>query len=182
MAKLYRNATTNEYYTETAMDGGFVTLRIDSEGSDYLLQEGVEEGSRIPGELMAELEQRGWVSVVADAGSLSGDGDVPLVNESETNAPPYDGQPLREEPLPSVRMEPRPWMEPENVERAREATGTQVAGTDQAEPQFVSKTAERQNADALNHPEAAAFIGGVWFWVLIVAVVVIAVWGLVEIF
>ncbi len=31
------------------------------------------------------------------------------------------------------------------------------------------------------HPEDAAFVGNVWFWVLVVAAVVNIAWGLVEV-
>lgn len=183
MAKLNRNATTGEYSIETAMDGEFVTLRLNPEGEEFLEQQDVEEGGRIPAELLVTLEENGWLSVAGeDVDVISGYAGTPMANESETNAPAGNVPRPVDVPLPSTRMESRPWMEQENVEAFRDETAATVAASSQPETKSGWSQADRSNANPLMHGEDAAFVGGVWFWVLVVAVVVIAVWGLVEIF
>ncbi len=182
MAKLYRNATTDEYYTDTAMDGEFVTLTIHPEGSAYLLDHGVEEGSRIPAELLVVLEENEWVSLADESSHrTSRFADEPLVNESETNASVTDARLQPDEPLPSVRMEPRPWMEQENVDHMKAETNPMDPDAGHSERKFSATTADVENANPLTHGEDAAFVGNVWFWVLVVAAVVIIAWGLIEI-
>lgn len=182
MAKLYRNATTDEYYTETAMDGAFVTLRIQPEGVEFLTEQGVEESTRIPAEMLAVLEENAWLSVADESDQLTPEhADAPVVNESETRAPAGNVHTSPDEPLPSVRLEPRPWMEQENVDRMRAETGPTSTDTEKSERKFSSTQPDRDNANPLTHPEDAAFMGNVWMWVLVAAVVVIVVWGLFEV-
>ena len=190
MAKLYRNTATDEYYIDTAMDGEFVTLQIHPEGREYLVQQGVEEGDRVPAEVFVVLEENDWLTALKDDSLFSPDTDVsvrepqPVRNEnlSETNAIVTDLRVPPDEPLPSVRLEPRPWMEQENVERMRSETDPMAADAGHPQRTFSATPADKANANPLTHPEDAAFIGGVWFWVLVVAAVAIIGWGLIELF
>lgn len=187
MAKLYRNATTNEYYTETAMDGEFVTLVIHPEGEQLLMEEGVAEGSRIPAELFAVLEESEWFSVIAESPDrfAAEDGVVAEQPSSFEAVSTDEAHQLRaagkQVPPPEVRVNPRPWMEQENADRLRAEADAAAAGTGQAPRRFSATSADKDNANPLTHAEDAAFIGGVWFWLLVVAAVAIIVWGLVEI-
>lgn len=180
MAKLFRDPTTDEYYIETAMDGEFVTLRVDPEGKDLLEQHGVVDGGRIPAELLVTLEENDWISV-ADRGT-SGFGREPrLVNESETGATPSATHDPHVDDLPTERLEPRPWMEQENVDRFKDETDPATGDTARPAPRFTSTQPDRENAKPLAHPENTAFARGVWFWVLVVAAVLIVVWVLFEV-
>ena len=187
MAKLYRNATTNEYYTETAMDGEFVTLSIHPDGGEFLEQEGVAEGSRIPAEVFAVLEENEWLSALVEKSVLfaADDGVVAEQPSSFEAVSTEDAQQLRatgkQVPPPEVRVNPRPWMEQENVDRMRAEADAAAAGTGQAPRRFSATAADKANANPLTHAEDAAFVGGVWFWLLVVAAVAIIAWGLFEV-
>lgn len=180
MAKLFRDPTTDEYYIETAMDGEFVTLRVDPEGKEYLQQQEVVDGGRIPAKVLVTLEENNWLSV-ADQDTPAFAREPRLVNESETGSTPSATHDPHVEDLPSERLEPRPWMEQENVDRFKEETDPAAGTTTRPAPGFTGTPADRENAKPLAHPEDTAFARGVWFWVLVAAVVLIAVWVLFEI-
>lgn len=181
MAKLFRDPITDDYYIETAMDGEFATLRVEPEGRDYLQQQGVAENIRIPAEVLVTLEENSWLSVAdVDTAAFRGvsrrDG-----NESETGAPPATGHEPRMDDVPVGHMEPRPWMEQENVERFKDETDPAPVGSGQPIREFGGTPADRENAKPLAHPEDTAFARGVWFWVLVAAAVLIVVWVLFEV-
>lgn len=102
-------------------------------------------------------------------------------NTSETGAAPGNQRATYDEPLPSVKLEPRPFIEPEDAEVFLAERKTGMAENERPEPTF-SGSPDRANANPVNHPEAAAFVGNMWFWVLAIAVVALIVWGAFAIF
>lgn len=187
MATLNRNTMTDQYFIEMLDAGEPVVSHIPPEGVKYLQENGVEEGGDIPDEMLTGLRSNGFLST-PDEDSFGFPGDVPVdelppvVNETETDAPSTNARAVSSDPLPSPKMQPRPWMEQDNVEAFKDGTEPAVADTGQAGNQARWTQADRSGANPLTHGEDAAFIGGVWFWLLVVALMVIVVWGLVEIF
>lgn len=187
MATLNRNTMTDQYFIEMLDAGEPVVSHVPPEGVKYLQEIGIEEGSDIPDEMLTALRSNGFLSTPdEDSDAFSGDAPVeelpPVANETETNAQNTNARAVSSDPLPSPKMQPRPWMEQDNVEAFKE--GTEAADADIGKPEKQPRwtQADRSSANPLTHGEDAAFIGNVWMWVLIVAVVVIVVWGLFEIF
>lgn len=181
MAKLFRDPATNAYYTESELDGSVVTLLISGEAGEYLQQNGVTEGEDIPIDLLGTLADNGWLREFVEEDSWEEDAPAFDGNTSETGAAPGNERAVYDEPLPSVKLEPRPYVEPEDFARVKEEGNTALAENEQP-VQKSGYSPDKANRNAMEHPEAAAFVGNVWFWVLVVIVIAIVIWGAIEIF
>ena len=181
MAILYRNDSTGEVFIENFVNDRLMRYPVGPEGIRYLQQHQVEEGGEVPEPVLSVLREQGWLAGVTGSGSGADPGVDSVSNTSETGALLGDERAVFEEPLPSVKLEPRPFGEPEGVATLYEQKGADMANNERPETQS-GYAADKANANPVSHPEAAAFVGSVWFWVLVVIVVAIVVWGAIEIF